>query len=490
MPQGTGIQRVAAVVNARLVIPEIGVFRGGLRIVGERVAELWHGDRRDPAADEVIDADGKLVLPGLIDPHVHLGLLPPMGPRLAAESGFAASGGVTTLLQYFRRPESYRETLPAFLDAAGRNHLQDFAVHLTLFNRGQAAETAAYVDAFGVTSFKLYMMLKGPLGRGIIMDQLVEDGPLETADVDFDDGHLFEVFRTASRLPARVRVNVHAENAEIVMHEMALVRASGMDGLPAWHAARPGTSEALAIQQVAHLSRRFGVPAYFPHIGSREGVEAVADARARGTDCGAETGPQYLALTIDDPVGSLAKVTPPVRTGDDQAEVWAALASGVLDTVGSDHIAYTNEEKQLGDVWTTRPAFGGIGLILPVLLTEGVHRGRLSIRRLAQVTSQESARLFGLYPRKGTLLPGSDADFVIVDPDAEWVVRAGELPSSSEFSVFEGRPMRGRAVLTAVRGTVVYRDGQVVGRPGFGRYYRRHPSIEPESAGPDISAGR
>jgi dihydropyrimidinase len=471
-------ERVLAVVNARLVIPEIGVFRGGLRIVGERVAAVWEGDAPDHGADEVIDAAGHFVLPGLIDPHVHLGLLPPMGPRLAAESGFAASGGVTTLIQYFRRPESYLETFPAFLDAAGRNHLQDFAVHLTLFNRGQTAELAEYVRAFGVTSFKLYMMLKGRLGRGIIMDQLSEHGELTTADVDFDDGHLFDVFRTASGLAARVRINVHAENAEIVMHEMDRVRASGMDGLPAWHAARPGASEALAIQQVAWLSRRFAVPTYFPHIGSREGVEAVAEARTRGTDVGAETGPQYLALTIDDPVGSLAKITPPIRTADDQAEVWKALESGVLNTIGSDHIAYTNAEKQLGDVWSTRPAFGGIGLILPVLMTEGVHRGAITIRRLAQVTSQESARLFGLYPRKGTLLPGSDADFVIVDPDAEWVVRTGELPSSSEFSVFEGRSLRGRAVLTAVRGTVIYRDGQVVGRPGSGRYYRRHPAIE------------
>jgi dihydropyrimidinase len=391
---------------------------------------------------------------------------------------------VTTLLQYFRRPEPYGKTLPQFLDAAGRNHLQDFAVHLTLFNRDQTAEAATYVEAFGVTSFKVYMMLKGRLGRAIIMDQLTEHGALETADIDFDDGHLFEVFRTSSLLSARVRVNVHAENAEIVMHEMDRVRASGLDGLAAWHAARPGTSEALAIQQVAHLSRRFRVPIYFPHIGSREGVEAVAEARAHGTDYGAETGPQYLALTIDDPVGSLAKITPPIRTADDRAEVWRALASGVLQTVGSDHIAYTNEEKQLGDVWTTRPAFGGVGLILPVLLTEGVHRGAISIRRLAQVTSQETARLFGLYPRKGTLLPGADADFVIVDPDAEWVVRADELPSSSEFSVFEGRTMRGRAVLTAVRGHVIYRDGAVVGRPGFGRYYRRHPSIEPDAVSP------
>jgi dihydropyrimidinase len=478
MRSGGGAERSLAVVNARLVIPEIGEFRGGMRIVGERVAEIWQGDAGDRGADEVIDAAGHFVLPGLIDPHVHMGLLPPMGTRLAAESGFAASGGVTTLIQYVRRPESYLETFPRFLDVAERNHVQDFAVHLTLFNRAQAAEMDRYVAAFGVTSFKIYMMLKGPLGRGIIMDQLSESGELDLADVDFDDGHLLEVFRTASRLPERVRINVHSEDAEIVSHEIDRVRQSGLGGLPAWHAARPGISEAMAIGQVAQLSRHFGVPAYFPHIGSREALAALADARSRGTDFAAETGPQYLALTIDDPVGALAKITPPIRTSDDQHEVWRALQSGLLQTIGSDHIAYTDEEKRLGDVWSTRPAFGTIGLTLPVLLTEGVHRGRLSILRVAQVTSHETARVFGLYPRKGTLLPGADADFVIVDPEAKWVVKAAELPSISPFSVFEGRTMRGQVVLTSVRGTVVYRDGEVVGRPGFGRYYRRHPVLE------------
>ena len=474
------VEQLRAVVNARVVVPEIGEFTGGIRVENGRVAQLLQGHDRQPRGEGVLDAGGRYLLPGLIDPHVHFGLLPPLAERLPAESAFAASGGVTTLLHYFRRPESYLETFPGFLEVARAQHLQDFAVHLTLFNRDQTAEMPRYLTTFGVTSFKIYMMLKGPLGRGIVMDQYCGHGQLDVADVDFDDGHLYEVFRAASMLPARVRISVHAENAEIVMHEIQRVQASGLDGLVAWHAARPGASEAIAIQQVAYLSRTHDVPAYFPHIGSREAAAALEDARTQGTDYGAETGPQYLALTIDDPVGVLAKITPPIRTADDQSVIWEALRGRLLHTIGSDHIPYTNEEKQLGGVWTTRSAFGAIGLILPVLLTEGVHRGNLSIRRLVEVTSRESARLFGLYPRKGTLLPGSDADFVVVDPDPEWTVRAADLPSSSEFSVFEGRTMRGRVDLTAVRGVPVYRDGAVVGQVGHGRYYRRHPVIEPE----------
>jgi dihydropyrimidinase len=472
--------QVRAVVNARVVVPEIGVFNGGISIEDGRVADLWEGTRPTVTGEGVIDAAGRYLLPGLIDPHVHFGLLPPLSSRLPAESAFAASGGVTTLLHYFRRPESYLDTFPQFLEVARGHHLQDFAVHLTLFNAAQVKEMDQYLKLYGVTSFKIYMMLKGALGRGIVMDQLTANGELDVANVDFNDGHLYEVFRAASTLPARVRISVHSENAEIVMHEIERVQSSGLEGLAAWHAARPGESEAIAIQEVSYLSRMQNVPVYFPHIGSREAVDALKVARSDGTDFGAETGPQYLALTIDDPVGLLAKITPPIRTIEDQSVVWDALSSGLLHTIGSDHIPYTNEEKQLGPVWTTRSAFGGIGLILPVLLTEGVHRGRLTMARLAQITSLDSAKLFGLYPRKGTLLPGADADFVIVDPDHEWVVRASDLPSSSEFSVFEGRTMRGRADLTAVRGTVIYRDGAVVGQPGHGRYYRRYPVVEAE----------
>ncbi len=466
-----------AVRNARIVIPEIGVVEGGLLIRDGRVAEIRQVGVVD--GDDVIDAQGHYVLPGLIDPHVHSGLLPPLAERLRAESAFAVSGGVTTIIRYFRRPESYLGTLPAQVELGVREMYQDFSHHLTLFNREQVAEMGEYVRAFGITSFKLYMNLKGPFGKGFLMDLPADQGDeLSTADVDFDDGHLYDVFRTAARLPSRVRISVHCEDAEIVMRETEAVRASGMDGLPAWHAARPDQSEAIALQTVGYLSRQFNVPVYFPHIGSRRAIEALVDLRAKGTDYQAETGPQYVALTVESECGSLAKVMPPVRTADDVAQVWWAISQRLLTSFGSDHIAYTLAEKRGESIWTTRPAFGGTGMILPVFLSEGVATGRMTIRQVAEMGSLNPARAFGLYPRKGTLLPGADADFVIVDPDREWTVRAGELLSASDFSVYEGKRLRGAVTHTAVRGEVVYRDGRLVGKPGHGRFYRRHPEIE------------
>ncbi len=467
-----------SVVNARIVVPEIGVVAGSLVVRDGRVAELRQ-DADVPKSGRVIDAGGKYVLPGLIDPHVHSGLLPPLPARLRAESAFAASGGVTTIIRYFRRPESYLQTFPAQVELGNQEQYQDFAHHLALYTREQVAEMGAYVRDLGVTSFKIYMNLKGPFGKNVLMDLLVgRHDQLTFADVDFDDGHLFDVFRTAAGLTTRVRINVHAEDAEIVLRESERVRASGLEGLPAWHAARPGMSEAIAIQQVAYLSRQFNVPVYFPHIGSREAIEALADARAKGTPFAAETGPQYVAQTIESAAGVLGKVMPPIRTAEDVERVWWALEEGLITSFGSDHIAYTLEEKQPGSIWTTRPAFGGTGLILPVFLSEGVNRGRLHIRKLAQVGSYNTARTFGLYPKKGTLQPGSDADFVIVDLDRVWTARAADLLSGSDFSVYEGRSLRGAVVLTAVRGEVVYEDGRMVGRPGHGRYIRRAPAIE------------
>jgi dihydropyrimidinase len=470
------------IVNARIVIPESGVVSGTLEIRDGTVTAI-RPEGGSSGGAEVLDARDRYVLPGLIDAHVHSGLLPPLGERLQAESAFAVSGGITTIVRYFRRPESYREIFPAQVEIGAQRHYQDFAHHLTLFNAGQVSELESYVRDFGVTSFKVYMNLKGPFGKNVLMDLLVgSPDELETADVDFTDGHLWDIFRTAAMLPVRVRINIHSEDAEVVMTEMARVRELGLEGLPAWSAARPGASEAIAIQTVAYLSRRFGVPVYFPHIGSREAIEALVDVRAKGTNYGAEVGPQYVALTTESPAGPLAKVMPPIRTDEDVARVWWAINEGILTSFGSDHIAYTLAEKSPGSIWTTRPAFGGTGMILPVFLSEGVVAGRMTIRQLAEIGSLQTARLFNLYPRKGTLLPGADGDFVIVDLDGEWTVHADDLLSRSDFSVYEGRTFRGKVTDVGVRGTVQYRDGKLTGEAGYGRYYRRFPTLDAVSS--------
>jgi dihydropyrimidinase len=464
--------------NARLVVPEIGIVDGHLVAEDGRVANLLPASSPAPSAETEIDAHGAYVLPGAIDAHSHYGLLPPVSERIPPESAFAAAGGVTTMVRYFRRTDSYLNSVPAHLQSNPSAHYQDFSLHLALFNEAQVKEIPAYLEKLGVTSFKIYMNLKAQVARNFLIDPLAEDTTIQTADLDYDDGLLMASMEGLRGLPARVRLSVHVEEADLIIRQSAIVRASGLGGLVAWHYARPAEAEALGIAKVSYLSRKFGVPVFFPHIGSGLGIAALAEEQAQGTEMVAETCPHYLVQNIQSEARELLKVMPPVRTAEDNRATWQALQSGVITVMGTDHIPWTTEEKGHGDIWTVRPAFGSTGLMVPILLSEGLNRGRLTILDVAKLTSNAAARAFGLYPLKGTLLPGSDADLMIVDTDAEWVVEPDALPTAQRFSVYAGFRLKGKVSHTVVRGKLIYNDGKMAVEPGHGRYVRRFPRLE------------
>ena len=219
------------------------------------------------------------------------------------------------------------------------------------------------------------------------------------------------------------------------------------------------------------LASRAGCPLYVVHVTSQGAIDFIASARRGGQAIFAETEPHYLTETVDSPAGNLAKVIPPIREPGDRAALWAALATGGVDAIGSDHVSARRERKQ-GSVWDAQLGFPGVATILPVLLSEGVAAGRIPLSRVVAVTSTNPARIFGL-ERKGALVPGRDADFVVVDLELEREVDAAHLGSVSDFSIYEGRTLRGWPVLTVSRGAVVVRDGEVVGSEGHGRFLRR-----------------
>jgi dihydropyrimidinase len=461
------------VKNGAVVLPEAGVFEGHVVIDDGRVVQLLPQTEDAPAAARVVDAAGRYVLPGAIDAHCHYGLLPPMRDRMAPETGFAALGGVTTLVRYYRRTDSYLKTFPAHIEQNPAYHYQDFSAHLALFNQDQVAEIPRYVSELGITSFKLYMNLKANLAKAFLIDPLVEDEVAQTEDLDYDDGLLFGIMQQLSTVAARTRLSVHVEEADLVSYQLPRVKEMGLGGLLAWHYARPPEAEALGVQKVAYLSRLLNVPVYFPHIGSRLGLEALAREATHGTNMVIETCPHYLVHNTDSPAAELLKVMPPVRTPDDNDATWAAIESGLISTVCTDHIPYNAEEKNLGDIWSTRPAFGSIGLMVPVLISAGVNSGRITIQRAAELLSTNTAKAFGFYPRKGTLLPGSDADLMIVDIAANWTVHAKDFPSVQPFSVYEDMNLSARVDVTVSRGDVIAADGDLQVPPGRGRFLRR-----------------
>ncbi|MDF1605830.1 amidohydrolase family protein [Nocardioides sp. YIM 152315] len=448
--------------NARIVKPGQPIREGDIAVRNGVIVEsdgVVSGD-----AAQTIDAAGSHVLPGVIDPHTHPGLVAPLDRRLPLESRGAAAGGVTTIVQYLRRPESYREAVPARRKAAEEHLLQDFAFHVTLLNRDHFDDIRMCIEDFGVTSFKIYMNSRMPLSERMRMDALPGQEVNDIAPVDYDDGFLLDAFRALA--PYRgVRLNIHCENSDIAISETAKVVAAGRTGLTAWSDGRPAIGEAAAMHVAGVMSREYNVPLYIPHVGSREGIRAVEELRKLGTSLTVETCPHYLVLT--DESSDTAKVAPPIRKEADQAAVLEALVRGDLNTLGSDEIPYTLEEKGMSTFWTENTAFSGCGLLLPVAIS-----ANLPLQLVAETTSAAPARAFGL-EGKGSLDPGNDADLVIVDTESESQVRPQFLNSSSDFSVYDGMSLRGWPTVTISRGEVIFDRGRFPTAEGRGKYLFR-----------------
>lgn len=441
-----------AVTGGLLVDPLWGEFPGSLGISDGRIAAIA-GPGEDMAARETVDAKGLVVMPGVIDPHVHLGFAGSFAADVESETRSAAAGGVTTVMSFHRQfqgrqPGPYDE-LPELVKAIEASAHVNVALHLGMLAASQVREIPRYTAA-GVSSYKFYMSYRGADGATVGMVN------------ECDDGLLLEGLRLVGAEGGVACI--HAENTDIVSHAMARVRESGATGLPAWSKARPALAEAENIRRVTFLGEHAGAAVYLVHIGSAEALAAARAARAAAnTPVLIETCAHYLTLTEDSGVGPLAKIVPPVRTAADREALWTGIADGTVDTVGTDHCAVPLERKQ-GDIWSAAAGFPGTGTLLPVLLSEGHHRRGLPLQRISQVLSGNPARIFGL-AGKGSLRPGSDADLTIVDLDAERVVNHAELHSSSAYSTLDGQSLRGWPVRTIVRGSTVADHGQLSAEP-------------------------
>jgi dihydropyrimidinase len=452
-----------AIVNGTAVLPRYGLRPATIAIDGGKIAAVLDpGDRVD--AGELIDATGKHVFPGLIEPHMHVGFLGLPMDDVASETRSASIGGVTTVLNYLVFPDKLEEHHAEFLDYIGRLAYVDMGLHIGIFNGEQLRSIPRFISELGVTSFKHFMSWRG--------EEASKRGFPPT-----DDGLLVDTMREVARHPGAV-LNVHAEDQGVIAYYEQVVRAEGLDGPVAHDRSRPSFAEAADVLRAGYFSDLTRCPIYFVHLSSKEAATAVRAYKAGGRVF-VETTPQYLSLTVERPPNLLAKINPPVRHEEDIDALWSAVADGVVDTIGCDHAARLRSEKQ-GGVWKAGSAFPGVATMLSVLLNEGHHKRGVSLARIAELTSYNTARIFGLYPRKGTLEPGSDADVAIVDVQQERTVDAAYCRSRADFTPWEGWTLKGWTVRTLVRGRTVMQDGEIVGTPGYGTYLRR--SLQPEVA--------
>ncbi|WP_435105783.1 dihydropyrimidinase [Arhodomonas sp. AD133] len=453
------IRNGTVVTAADTSVCDVAVRDGRIVALGERLA---------PGREE-IDAAGQYVLPGGVDAHCHLDQ--PMGPGVRMADDFetgtrsAACGGTTTVIPFAaqQKGHSLRAAVDDYHRRAEGLACIDYAFHMIVSDATSAVlseELPELIEA-GYTSFKIYMTYD---------------------DLKLDDRQILETLAVARREGAMTMI--HAENADCIAWLTEALEAAGHTA-PRYHAdSRPPVVEREATHRAISLAELVDTPVLIVHVSGTEAVAQIRWAQGRGLRVYAETCPQYLFLTAEDLdihgfEGAKCVCSPPPRDEASQATVWDGLENGVFQVFSSDHAPFRYEDAEGKKAAGEDAAFQyipngvpGLETRLPLLFSAGVLGGRLDITRFVALTATNPARIYGLYPRKGTIAVGADADLAIWDPDAEWTVTNDALHHDVDYTPYEGMRLRGRPVVTLSRGRTVWRDGAFVGEPGNGRFLR------------------
>jgi len=423
-----------------------------------------------PSCDNKINGSGLISIPGVIDTHVHYGVYSSIDDAAITESHAAAIGGVTSMMRMLRLGNSFKNSLSTQISASSKTHYVDYTIHASIFNQHQVDEMKFCVEK-GITSFKLYMNLGSDIGH-VYMDMKPGTSSLDEKTVEVSSSIIQQTIDNASKLGCPVLV--HAEDYEQCSCGIKTAKEKNQDGLGAWSESRSPDSEVKAIKTVSKYARDSNCVIYFVHIGSRKALVQIQEEKKNGTKIYTETCPHYLTLSYNKQDGYLAKVMPPIRSTDDVNYVWQALQNGQIDTIGTDHVANQLKLKLGGDdVWDALSGFPGIGTLLPILLSEGVNKDRISLEHLIQITSGNAAKIFGMYPMKGTLEKDSDADITMIDLKREQKVSNDLFGGFSDYLVYDGWNLKGWPVKTIVRGELIAEDFEVIGKPGFGKMIER-----------------
>lgn len=436
------------------------VFTADIGITNGRIAGLGHA----LTGVQSYDATGKIVVPGGIESHCHIAQESSTGMMTADDyrtgSISAAFGGNTTIIPFAAqlKGQAIEEVVQVYDERASISVL-DYSYHLIVTDTAVDGFRDQMLGVFnrGITSFKVFL----------------------TYDIALTDEEFLDVLEVAR--DAGALTMVHAENNALV-NWMRKRLGEGGHVAPKFHApSRPRASEAEAISRAVTLAGYLDAPLLIVHVSTAEGVAEVSRAKLAGKAIYGETCPQYMFLTdkdLDRADGTKFICSPPLRDDETQDLLWRALQTGALDLYSSDHAPYRNDKtgklsKGGDDFRSVANGMPGIELRLPLLFSEGVMKGRITLPQFVQLSCANAARLFGLNPRKGTLAIGADADLAIWDPDVQWTVRHDEMHDNMDYSPMEGMELTGKPSATLQRGRFVTRDGALVAEPGDGRFLRR-----------------
>ena len=457
------------IIRGGTIVTETGTFPGDVLMEDGKILRVLKGTDRAAEDAEIIDAAGKLVLPGAVDIHTHMDL--DVGIARAIDDFYsgtvaAACGGTTTIVDHMAfgpKGCSPWHQVKEYHRLADGNAVVDYGFHGVLQHvSDEVLDDMAQIAAEeGITSFKIYM----------------------TYDFRLDDLDLMKILQRAVK--ENILIAAHCENHGIVTYFRERFVREGKTQTR-WHpVSRPAEAEAEAVSRLLYLAQASGeAPVYVVHLSSRKGLEEVRKARAAGQKhFGAETCPQYLLLDermYDDPKEGLkAVMAPPLRKQEDRDALWAALAGNELDTVATDHCPFTfAKQKQQGAQDFTKCPSGAPGVEerLILLYSEGVGKGRITLPQMVKYACANPARVAGLYPKKGVIEAGADADLVILDPDREWTMTTGKMHGKSDYTCYEGLQIKGAVERVLLRGKTVALNGEFTGERGGGQYLHRGKS--------------
>lgn len=470
--------------GGKVVIPKLGIQHVNIAIAEGKVVALLARDE-EAESRAVIDVSGKYVLPGTIDAHVHWGHSGSIVAEIPGESRAAAIGGCTTVIQYplgnsfydkkiasvgltkDREGKVKKDKPPSLGEDFGYSECRtkverlsyiDVAFHFKMTDEARIDRIDSIIRDWGISSFKFLMAYKNRPGHFN----------------EFKDGWFYEALSTISKF-GRAVACVHAENDEVIEYFSERVLKEEGQGLSAWAKCRPDFAEAECVNRALFFGKLTGCSIYIVHMSAKLSLEEFSRYKQERNKVYAETCPHYLLQNMDSPIGILGKIQPPLRTKADCDALWEGLADGRIDTIASDSCATRLATKRgQEDIWTATSSFPGTATILPLMISEGYHKRGISLERIVELISYNPANIFNLYPQKGTIMVGSDADLAIVDLNLEQTVTPSLIQGFCDYTIFDGWKVKGWPVMTLLRGEVIVKDGQLIATKSRGRYLARN----------------